>query len=93
VGFTDGNHLTMKFGLFTLRSLFDHRGVRRTGTGTSRSAEQHQPGSRDPQAPGPVGPHDYIDQKAHELLFRVYEECAARETGWECVIGYATKSC
>jgi SAM-dependent methyltransferase len=93
VGFTDRRHLTMRFGLFTLRSLFDHRGVQRRGKATALSVEQHQPGSRHPPVPGTVGPQDYIDQKAHELLFRVYEECASRETGWECVMGYSTKAC
>jgi SAM-dependent methyltransferase len=92
-GFKDGKHLTMKFGLFRLRSLFNYKGVQRrqrTGAATLKKEEQ-QLGSQQPASPSPVGPKDWIDQKAHELLFQVYKECALRETGWECVIGYVTK--
>jgi len=92
VGFADGKHLTMKFGLFTLNSLFDYRGVRRAGTATVFGAEHQQLGSQYPLFVGDLGPRDYIDQKAHELRLRVYEECVLRGTGWECVIGYATKA-
>jgi SAM-dependent methyltransferase len=99
VGFKDRSHRSIKFGLFTLRSLYDHRGMPRSsaGAGTSPTAltaqqQQQQLGAQHrPAPPCTPGPGSYIDEKAWELLFRVHAECTLRETGWKCVIGYATK--
>lgn len=100
VGFKDRSHRSMKFGLFTLRSLYDYRGVPRSsgGAGTSPTAltaqqqQQQQLGAQHrPAPPCTPGPGSYIDEKACELLFRVHEECTLRETGWKCVMGYVTK--
>lgn len=100
VGFEDGTHRIMKFGLFTLRSLYDYRGVPRSSEGTrttptaltvEQQPQQQQLGTQHRPAPSTPRPGIHIDEKACELLLRVHEECTLRDTGWNCVMGYATK--
>ena len=101
VGFKDGRHRTMNFGLFTLRSIYDYRGVPRSSEKTNTTptvltveqqrSQKQQLGTQHCPTPGTPGQGTYIHEKACELLLQVHEECTLRETGWKCVMGYATK--